>query len=705
VTTASVEMSSKPARPRSFVDRVLGAMPVVALACVVLVFYAVEAWTRKTPWIFTDELEWTQLSRSIAETGHAARRGQPIYFKSLYAWVIAPFWWIHSTTTAYAAIKYANAVLMCLAAVPAYLLARMLVSRTGAVLVAVGSVAIPGMAYATSIVPDVIAYPYFVLCSWLAVRALRSQRRWDVVIALAFLFGGYLVHQRQFTALPVAFLVAGLGLWLTGPRFRALSKNWSRGDWIGVAVLVAGSLMLFNRVVLQHISEWQLTTQYDKPRMVDLGLRAALSLTIGLGVLPVIGGLSSLYLPDRRGDRTYCAYVAWTGTIIATVGLYTALKVAYLSTTYATLWEERDLIPLSPILLLGTVMVFESKRVSWWAIGASTAFVLAMVLFKAIQTIWPYYEAPGSAIPGILVAYRHWDMHSLRLGLLGVTAVSLALIALRRRPVVAAVTAVLALAWMLSGEIAMTYGLDNGANAFRANLPPQLTWVDAASHGQPVTYVGQEIRDPNGENLTEFWNRSITRVDSLDGSAPGPGPAGTANLLSPDGALSGLSGVHYVLADLGVNLVGKIVAQNPTGAMRLYHGNGDWHLLDAVQQVYDDGWCPNWCSYSYFKPGQRGTLQVSIGREGYNGTAPPARVTIVSGDVGVKSQTAVMGRVTGDVHRVVPNLSTQTVNIPVEKTPVRVELTTAPSTLIPPSASDNRHLGVQVGFKFVPARK
>ena len=103
--------------------------------------------------MFTDELEWSQISRSIASTGHAARRGEPIFFKSLYAFVIAPFWWIHSTATAYAAIKYVNAVVMTLAAVPTYLLARMLVTRRAAIVVAVLAVAVPGMAYVTTLVP------------------------------------------------------------------------------------------------------------------------------------------------------------------------------------------------------------------------------------------------------------------------------------------------------------------------------------------------------------------------------------------------------------------------------------------------------------------------------------------------------------------------------------------------------------------------
>ena len=89
MTSVSVSTTGRE-RQRSLVDRVLAVFPALVIALVIFVFYAVEAWTRKTPWIFTDELEWTQISRSIASTGHAARRGDPIYFKSLYAYLIAP---------------------------------------------------------------------------------------------------------------------------------------------------------------------------------------------------------------------------------------------------------------------------------------------------------------------------------------------------------------------------------------------------------------------------------------------------------------------------------------------------------------------------------------------------------------------------------------------------------------------------------------
>ena len=157
MTTVSVRRPRTRAQGRPLLDRLLAVVPALALAIAVLV------------------VEWTQISRSIAATGHAARRGDPIFFKTVYAYAIAPFWWLHGSSAPYAAIKYANAVLMSLTAVPVYLIARMLVSRRAAVIVAAASVIVPATAYATSIVPDVLAYPYFALCSLLAIRALTSS--------------------------------------------------------------------------------------------------------------------------------------------------------------------------------------------------------------------------------------------------------------------------------------------------------------------------------------------------------------------------------------------------------------------------------------------------------------------------------------------------------------------------------------------------
>ncbi len=441
--------------------------------------------------------------------------------------------------------------------------------------------------------------------------------------------------------------------------------------------------------------------------MVDLGLRAGLSFTIGMGILPILGGFASLRLTERRGDPAYRAFAAYAAATILCVSLYTAVKAAYLSTVFATLWEERNLIYLAPIMLVGTALVFESKKLDWRFVGGAAALVLVMVLFKDFQLGYPYFEAPGFGIAALANRELHWDAGDLRLGSVVALGVSLLLIALRRRRWVAPSVAVLVLAWMMTSEITTTVGVDHFANRFRDHLAKPLTWVDRDTNGKPVTYLGQEIKDPNGPWLTEFWNRSIKHVDSLDGSAPGPGPTGTPVVETPTGTLSGYADVPYVLADNGVVLQAPIVQSQNQGTLRLYRKpvGRPWRLLDALQQVYSDGWCPEWCSYTYFKPNERGTLVIHLGRTGFvSATAPPGRVRISVGTVRISDgQTPVLKYVYRRSVVIVPNGGEKTVAVRVARTPVRVELRIKGTFRA--STSDARNLGAQVGFTFVPAKQ
>ena len=75
---------------RTLADRFLAAFPLLAVFFWLCVVYAWEAWRHGSPWLFGDELELTQLSRAIAATGHAARRGQPHSFDSLYTFSSTP---------------------------------------------------------------------------------------------------------------------------------------------------------------------------------------------------------------------------------------------------------------------------------------------------------------------------------------------------------------------------------------------------------------------------------------------------------------------------------------------------------------------------------------------------------------------------------------------------------------------------------------
>ena len=168
---------------------------------------------------------------------------------------------------------------------------------------------------------------------------------------------------------------------------------------VGALTLLVGGLFLFNRVFLQKIHTWHWATEYFKSRMVDLGLAAGAALAIGLGLLPVVCGFVALRLPDRRGEPAYRAFAAFLAASIVVFSLYTAGKAAYLSTVFSTLTEERNLIYLSPLLLVATVLVFESRRIDWRIAIAATAFVALHRADEAVPARLPVLRGAGRVDP------------------------------------------------------------------------------------------------------------------------------------------------------------------------------------------------------------------------------------------------------------------------------------------------------------------
>ena len=157
------------------------------------------------------------------------------------------------------------------------------------------------MAYATSIVSDVLAYPYYALCSWLAVRALRSRARLDSRSPSSSSAGGYFIRQKQFTSLLLAFVLAAAGLWLTGRASRDPPQLVEGGQDRRARPRVRRPAPLQPRRPAAHppvaVHEPVLQEPPGRPgppgrRLVhDRDERAV-----------VIGGLTSLRLPDRRGE-------------------------------------------------------------------------------------------------------------------------------------------------------------------------------------------------------------------------------------------------------------------------------------------------------------------------------------------------------------------------------------------------------------------
>jgi hypothetical protein len=722
-------MTVATARPapaeRTFADRLLAAVPLLSIFLWLCIVYAVEAWAHGTPWLFGDELELTQLSRSIADTGHAARRGEPHSFNTLWTYLLAPAWLIDDMHTAYATVKYIAVFVMTATAFPAYRLARLVVDRRPALFVAAASVTIPALAYSSMIVEEPLAYPYATLCLYLILRVLIAPSRWwfaaaAVASLIAPLVRGELALVPAVFALAVVFL-AWRSDWMTERR-----AAWTASDWIGFAVLLIGAAVTISAVLGHRSLEWNIATRIYKSRILDLGLDAAGALTIGLGVLPVVAGLAALWrTPGEEPTRRLRSFRSLLLAAIIGFGLYTAVKAAYVSTTFGTYTYERNLIYLSPLLFTGTALWLEHRRVHPIAATLSAAFALILLLttpYEMGQDI--SYNAPGLAI--LQQANRHLsvDANLARAGLIALLALSTALVLAPR--VLRTGTTWLALAvaagvvgWNLTGELAFASASNRAADRFDDNLRRPFTWVDDVTGGAPAVYIGQRMYpDQNGEWLLEFWNRSIQRVFSLDGTAQGPGPTRTPDARPADGVLSHSPGFPYVVEEVGIEVVGKEVARHQHVAgghlvpWRLIRVDQPLRLRASVTGIYPDGWSGPKSAYTrYSTEGNRsGRVRVTISRAAWGGVDKVGHVTVRIGPIVIgpdKDPHVGLPAVTKtlDIH----SKQVETVVLDAPGPRFRIEVTINPTfrpiELSPQTTSDNRDLGASVTYVFLPERK
>ena len=116
-------------------------------------------------------------------------------------------------------------------------------------------------------------------------------------------------------ALATLSLAAAI-LWVVGPRGRKLRAGWSVADHVGAAILLVGALIVVERARLTARHAVERRHRHLAGAYVDLGLTSTAALAIGLGVLPMIAGLASLWIPDRRDDPRWRAFAAYTGSAI-----------------------------------------------------------------------------------------------------------------------------------------------------------------------------------------------------------------------------------------------------------------------------------------------------------------------------------------------------------------------------------------------------
>ncbi len=193
------------------------------LVAIVAASFAVRAWLARGmvgPFIMVDELIYSELGRSLADSGELLVRDVPSSgYGFVYPALISPAYAaFERLTDAYAAVKTLNALVMSLAAVPAYLLARRVVGRGLSLLAAVLAVSLPSLVYTGSVMTENAFYPVFLVCALLLTLVLeRPTSGRQVVLLIA-------VGVAAATRVQAVVLVPAL---LTAPLLFALLRRES----------------------------------------------------------------------------------------------------------------------------------------------------------------------------------------------------------------------------------------------------------------------------------------------------------------------------------------------------------------------------------------------------------------------------------------------------------------------------------------------
>jgi hypothetical protein len=720
--SAEAQTGGQP-RP-DFFARFQAAVPILVVYFGLAALYAWQASRRPVPTIFTDELELTQLARAIAETGEPARRGVPYEgFASLVAYVLAPVWWLGSATASWAAAKLILVLAMTATVFPAYGLARMVIPKWYALAAAGASVAVPALAYSPFLVEEPLAYPVSTLALWLIARALERASKGRLAAA----FGMCVVAVLTRTQLAILFIAFALGLfWLAwqSEAARRWRTQWTTWDWVGAVTIALGVAFAVMAAIGQASAAWRETMLLYKDRLVEHASWALGALAIGVGVLPVLLGVAALARPgsEERDPRTRAFVTTSVATLFVFV-MYAGIKGAYNSTVFSTLVVERNLMYLCPILFISTALAFARGVGRWWAVAGATLLTLWVITIVPLRLDqYPYYEAHGLAIGTFFNRELGWSENLIQGVLIAVCALSvLVVVALKRlRPgstafaAVGGAAAVVVVAWGLTGQVYAAEGERRLSERVDGNLPRPYDWVEEATGGGSVVVLGQEITDATGIWLTEFFNPSVRKMWSLDGSAQKVGgPILTPDLDAVDGTLTPIPDTQYVLAVNGVTLQAPVVAQRENAVLYRIDG-GPVQLQDALVGRQSDGWMvgtadePDVARASYTRydvsKDEPGLAVVELTR--INWCPDPSarttgRVTVRIGPVGIGPDNQPrIERVTETRRFPVPDCRAKGATLSPPKVPWRMEISISPTfvprEVDPIGSSDNRHLGAVI---------
>ncbi len=605
------------------------AQPRLAAACLLGAIVVVSSllrialnWDASGPWIFIDELIYSELGRSAFD-GFAIR-GVPVTgYGPVYPYLIAPAYVLFDNLVdAYRAVQVINAIIMSLTAIPAYHIARILMGRRWSLVAAALAVAIPAMTYSSVVMTESAFYPLYALAAMFVLYALR---RGGVVLQVLVFVSALLCFETrpQGAVIVPAFVLAIVLLALLecrvaapGRRLSALGSELAR-FWLTWVLLVVSFISL---VGLQRYRGQPLSSllgayavvadggggQYQAKPIISAFIQHLAEMDLWLGVLPVIALLALLgYAVSRSGTREVRIYAAGAVALIVSM---TAVVAAFAVFTNIGRIEERNLFYVGFLALIALCWWASQglpRQARWFPIAVGIAVALPLLLpFGALINQTAVSDTFGLFLP--------WAIQNRLMDATFTAPVVLA------GGVVAAVIAVIVrprFAWLLVVATSMFFVVSGLAvdirtdKASRGALAQGVSgapdWIDrAVPPGTSVSVVYPGVLEPLKIWENEFFNRSVGSVYSIGVPMPAPIPESVV-IIDGQGNVTDRAGnpltLPYVLSDGSVHLEGEVIATDAPRNMFVMRTHGTLRATESTTGVMGDQWSGAEFSYTRYR--------------------------------------------------------------------------------------------------------
>lgn len=520
------------------------------------------------PWIVPDEMIYGTLGRSLWEDGDLLVFGDtPGIYGVVYPALVGGPLSLLDLERGYDALKPLQALVMSLAAVPAYVWARSLAGAWWALLAAALTLAVPDLLYTALVMSEVVFYPVMIVAAWTIARALERPTGWNqAFLVLAMLVAA--ATRLQALVLPLVLLTAAAlfawlerdfsrvrRLWPAGAVLAGLGLAWTlwRTLSIGSAADALGAYSVLARTSFGVGDAARYVVYHAADLLLFTGLLAACSVALLFRVRDRPPALNALL----------ATAVSLTGWLLLQVGAF--------ASRFGEVLAERNIVLAAPPLFVcfATWLSLGAPRprlaTSLTALGAlGLLLLLPLRDFVVQQGVFQ-----GFMTVPLLWVREQTSEQTLELVVWGGAALLLALLVVVPRRFVWTLPALVLVALCLASTAATREVTQNVAFDRENLVGGDRRWIDdAARRPVGVLFAGGAV---NALWHLLFWNERVETVHVLEGFEPeGYLPRSDVVTPRPDGTLPGVR-ERLLVTPAPVAMIGQRVARV---TQRLYEPGG-----------------------------------------------------------------------------------------------------------------------------------